>query len=277
METTINTPQTLPQEIIMDHYPDFAIDPAEVEQRRQELADYRRDHMVAGLDYGEMPSKSGRSGKYLLFKAGAEKLAALYGLAPLIEVINRVEDWDRDFVSYEVKVSLVNKRTTRVDGEGIGSCNSREKQYLNKGGAETANTILKMAKKRAYVDAVLSATRSSGLFTQEEEAVPGEVTPLRSVGGGTPAYRAPAHHDQRPVSNGRPACGPNAASEPHTENQARAIVGILRSQLGSENINFNQAVLNYTGRSFADLTKAEASSLIDQLKAKDTHQQRRAA
>ncbi len=31
------------------------------------------------------------------------------------------------------------------------------------------NTLLKMAKKRALVDAVLSATRSSGLFTQDIE------------------------------------------------------------------------------------------------------------
>lgn len=35
--------------------------------------------------------------------------------------------------------------------------------------ADTKNTILKMSKKRAKVDAVLSATRSSGLFTQDME------------------------------------------------------------------------------------------------------------
>lgn len=33
--------------------------------------------------------------------------------------------------------------------------------------ADVKNTVLKMAKKRAYVDAVISATRSSGIFTQD--------------------------------------------------------------------------------------------------------------
>jgi hypothetical protein len=35
--------------------------------------------------------------------------------------------------------------------------------------ASQKNTVLKMAKKRAYVDAVISATRSSGIFTQDVE------------------------------------------------------------------------------------------------------------
>jgi len=39
------------------------------------------------------------------------------------------------------------------------------------------NTLLKMAKKRALVDAVLSATRSSGLFTQDMEDIAPEPAP----------------------------------------------------------------------------------------------------
>lgn len=51
------------------------------------------------------------------------------------------------------------------------------------------NTILKMAKKRALVDAVLSATRSSGLFTQDMEdtardVIEGESRVIDEVGGG---------------------------------------------------------------------------------------------
>ena len=44
------------------------------------------------------------------------------------------------------------------------------------------NTLLKMAKKRALVDAVLSATRSSGIFTQDiEDFIEGEVIAETSV------------------------------------------------------------------------------------------------
>jgi len=43
---------------------------------------------------------------------------------------------------------------------------------LNEDIADLKNTILKMAKKRAKIDATLSATRSSGVFTQDIEDMP---------------------------------------------------------------------------------------------------------
>lgn len=64
---------------------------------------------------------------------------------------------------------LVNKRTGHIEAEGIGSCNTKEKKYCTQNAYNIANTILKMAKKRALIDAVLSATRSSGVFTQDIE------------------------------------------------------------------------------------------------------------
>lgn len=39
---------------------------------------------------------------------------------------------------------------------------------------DTVNTVLKMAKKRAKIDAVIGVTRSSGIFTQDLEETPGE-------------------------------------------------------------------------------------------------------
>ena len=60
------------------------------------------------------------------------------------------------------------------------------------------NTLLKMAKKRALVDAVLSATRSSGIFTQDiEDFIEGEIVEevpvteerARTVTAGHPAPR----------------------------------------------------------------------------------------
>ncbi|RYX80456.1 hypothetical protein EON83_28570, partial [bacterium] len=149
-----------------DAFPDFAVDPDEITRRTQMLKDYVRNHMIDGEDYGVIP---GGGMKPTLFKAGAEKLNAVFGLSPFVEVIAREENWDDGFVSYEVKVSLLNKRSDRIDAEGIGSCNSRERRYKNQDAANIANTVLKMAKKRALVDATLSATRASGMFTQDLE------------------------------------------------------------------------------------------------------------
>jgi hypothetical protein len=84
-------------------------------------------------------------------------------------VTNRTEDWDTGFVAYEVKVTLINKRTRDTEAEGIGSCNSRERRYKSQDAANVANTLLKMAKKRALIDATLSATGCSSIFTQDIE------------------------------------------------------------------------------------------------------------
>lgn len=82
--------------------------------------------------------------------------------------------------SYEVKVTLINKRTGHVESEGVGCCNSKERKYKNQDAFSICNTILKMAKKRALVDAVLSATRTSGLFTQDIEELYIEAAPPKS-------------------------------------------------------------------------------------------------
>jgi hypothetical protein len=54
----------------------------------------------------------------------------------------------------DTDLSIVSQPTGRVENEDI---------------ADLKNTILKMSKKRAKVDATLSATRSSGIFTQDME------------------------------------------------------------------------------------------------------------
>lgn len=58
--------------------------------------------------------------------------------------------------------------------------------------ADSYNTVLKMAKKRSYVDGILTVTAASELFTQDvEETVEGEVV------NGSPAAQAPASDELR--------------------------------------------------------------------------------
>jgi hypothetical protein len=73
------------------------------------------------------------------------------------------------FFHYDAKVTLVDKRTGQLEAEGVGSCNSRENRYSGKDPCSIANTLLKMAEKRAYISAVLSGTKSSSFFTQDIE------------------------------------------------------------------------------------------------------------
>lgn len=154
--------------------PSFAVSLEEVEARIQMLQQFVKRYMIKGEDYGEVPGIP----KPTLLKPGAEKLCDVYGFSKMVEVKNRVEDWEKGFFHYEVKVTLTNKRTGLVEAEGVGSCNSKEKKYRYQDAYTIVNTVLKMGKKRALIDAVLSATRSSGMFTQDiedlDDVVPGK-------------------------------------------------------------------------------------------------------
>ncbi len=151
--------------------PDMAIGFSEVKERIQLLQLFVKDFMKQGQDYGVIPGCN----KPSLLKPGAEKLCDVFGFSKLCEVTNRIEDWDKGFFCYEVKVSLVNKKTGVIEAEGLGSCNSKEKKFRYQDAYSVTNTLLKMSKKRALVDAVLSATRASGLFTQDIEDMQEEI------------------------------------------------------------------------------------------------------
>lgn len=119
--------------------------------------------MVPNIDYGFIPGCS----KPMLFKSGAEKLCDIYGLTKQIEVVKHMEDWDKGIFHYEVKATLINKRSGCIESEGVGCCNNREKKFAGQDPFSVVNSILKMAKKRAVVDATLAATRTSGIFSQD--------------------------------------------------------------------------------------------------------------
>ena len=143
--------------------PNLTIDMENAKNRILELQEFIRYMMVPAIDYGFIPGCP----KPMLFKSGAEKLCDIYGLSKQIEITQRFEDWDKGIFHYEVKAILKNKRTGQVEAEGIGSCNSREKKFASMNPFSAVNSILKMAKKRAIVDATLTATRTSGIFSQD--------------------------------------------------------------------------------------------------------------
>lgn len=273
--TNYNQPMTNERDSEMpDVFPDFAVSLEEAGLRIRMLGEFVRDHMTEGEDYGVIP---GTSTKPTLFKPGAEKLNAIFGLAPIVEITNRVEDWDKGFVAYEIKVTLLNKRTTNVEAEGIGNCNSRERRYKNQDAANIANTILKMAKKRALIDATLSATRASGIFTQDLEDMEIErveredsaryeravaASTARGENGATSSTRngfVPAKEAREDyVANG------TANSNVLTEAQRGAILAIANKVFGK---NTKDEMAKMVDKPISQMTKSEASILIDKLRS----------
>ncbi len=143
--------------------PNIIVTVKQAQKRIDKLKEFVNEIMVAGIDYGIIPEVN----KPALLKPGAEKLCDAFGFSKRVEVINRLEDWDKGVFHYEVKVTLICKKTGLLEAEGIGSCNSKESAYSELMGHDVVNTVMKMAKKRALVDAVLTATRSSDIFTQD--------------------------------------------------------------------------------------------------------------
>lgn len=148
-----------------------------------------------GQDYGDIPGTS----KPTLLKPGGEKITMMMGLVPEYDFLKVDEDFEKGFFNYDIRCKLF-KNEYKVS-EGIGSCNSKETKYRyiwvpsnevpghldketlkvserynrtqyrieNPEICSLANTILKMAKKRAFIDAVLQVASLSEIFTQDIE------------------------------------------------------------------------------------------------------------
>lgn len=147
-------------------------------------------------DYGVITGTS----KPTLLKPGAEKILMLLGLTSEYDIIEKVEDYEKGIFAYTIKCTLL-KNGLKIT-EGVGSCNSKEDKYRwrwvkepdlpsdtytadlktkDNGHGKTlyrvendeiysqANTILKMAKKRAQIDATLTVGALSQIFTQDIE------------------------------------------------------------------------------------------------------------
>lgn len=122
--------------------------------------------VVEGHDIGVIPGTR----KPTLLKPGAEKIVMMMGLSSRFEIMDRVEDYDKGFFAYNLRCVLSRDGYDIV--QGVGHCNSREKKYVDQDPYSITNTILKMAKKRAYVDAALSVASLSDVFTQDLEDLP---------------------------------------------------------------------------------------------------------
>jgi len=164
--------------------------------------------LVESHDFGKIP---GCGDKPTLLKPGAEKILMALGLTSDYEILKATEDFnDKGFFAYTIKCTLL-KGENKIT-EGLGHANSKEKKWayefvlekdLPKGidkellkskkfegqfgtyykyeveadANSKANTILKMAKKRAQVDAVLTVASLSEIFTQDFDDLPPEEVP----------------------------------------------------------------------------------------------------
>lgn len=261
------------------------LDPKIVEHQLDQIMELQRSVLKEGVDYGKVPGGN----KPGLFKPGAEAILAMYGYAPAsILILERTENWSGEpFFRYIIEVTLVHKRTGSPAGVGVGECNSLERKYQKKvctiydrshrhgiGCYERftadefdysgVNTFLKMATKRALVDATLNSTMAARIFTQDlEDKDPGHpAAPKRR------AREAPSTDPGPPPETpARPGPGNGSASEgPRTDAQEKAIYGAGLKRHGLTRPQLAAVVKERTASTDTkELTYAEASELIDYL------------
>jgi hypothetical protein len=126
----------------------------------------QKEVLEENVDYGFPAKKRTESQKPSLYKSGAEKLIRLFNLTPEFEIIKEIEA--ERFIMYKF-VCRLKTQDEHIIGIGYGACNSKEKDGWNKNPWVFQNSILKIAKKRSLVDAVLTGLGASNVFTQDLE------------------------------------------------------------------------------------------------------------
>jgi|LSQX01.2.fsa_nt_gb hypothetical protein len=178
---------------------------AGVKARVQLVQSVMRGVMKEGTHYGVIPGTKEKS----LRKPGAEILGLTFQFAPryAIEDLSELPE----VVRYRIQCDLYHQEAGTFIGSGHGEASSDEDKYRwrkavceeefeatpedrrrvkwakGQGGstysvrqvrmepADIANTVLKMAEKRSFVDAIRTATACSDMFAQDLEDLPSEV------------------------------------------------------------------------------------------------------
>lgn len=199
--------------------------------------------LIAGVDFGIIPNCK----KPTLLKSGAEKILNYLGLIARTEVTNRVEDYNVGFFSYETKVYLIDYNGV-VKGEGIGITNTREGKYAKSNGYAVQNTVLKMAKKRALVDAALNVGNLSARFTQDVEDM--NIEP-DNAGGKNPEEL------KQPTKPPRPA----------TKKQLEYLQKLMHQHSNTPETMNKYVKQTYGIDDYTKITGVQASELIEKYKA----------
>lgn len=174
---------------------------AAIGAERTAIRQLMKEHMKDGVHFMTIPGTP----KPSLTKPGSELILSMFHIAaePIVDDLSTPDE-----MRYRVFVQLTEMGSGRILGKGVGEASSAETKYqwramvcqqefdetpadrrrvIYKKGyqgnaptrvfqvrtemSDVANTILKMAKKRAQIDATLTVTAASDLFMQDAEEV----------------------------------------------------------------------------------------------------------
>lgn len=240
--------------------------------------------MKKEIHYGTIPGTQ----KPTLFKAGSEKILSTFRIAVELDV----EDLSTvDCYRYRVKARGVIP-SGEIVGCGIGECSTDEDKYRwrgaindkeweatpedrkrvkyikptswNKDGevrqirtnpADLANTVLKMAKKRAQIDLTLTATAASDVFEQDLTDLPDEIRDELLKGEQPPKGKPEVNQPQRRTA-------PPAQDGHITDAQKK----LLYARLKAADVSPDAFCAHYKIESITDLPFAEMNAALETIK-----------
>lgn len=220
-------------------------------EKRKVLTKFIADHMKRGTDYGpihmkkDCPNKYNCENKYhfskdCLFKPGAEKFVSLMNLKSLYKKDTDTWEMSGNVPGLFCYICELVDQKGKVVGEGRGSSSIQEKG--------SANQAIKIAEKRAKMDAVLSTGGLSDFFTQD----------LEDMGDAKNETPSPIVEDQENIKKDILSPAPIA------EQQKTTLMQLL-PKTGKSIADMPKLVLFVTKNrkdSYKDMTYKEAQALI---------------
>jgi hypothetical protein len=235
--------------------------------------------MKDGTHYGKIPGTP----KPSLWKPGAEVLCVTFHIAPSY----RVDDLsDEDCIRYQMTCVGTHQRTSAILGEGMGECSSNEEKYkwrrttgpkefeateerrrrvkygydrearaeyevrqVRTEPADIANTVLKMACKRAQIAMTLNVTAASDIFTQDLEDLPPEIREGMESEDGDRGHRGKPTTREPKAAAGTGKC---------TAPQA----GLLQKRLDASGVPLNEFLTKFEVDEIASLPFAKVDEAL---------------
>ena len=253
------TPEIAPAALVVLTTKDLQTRIEEETEQRKLITQFISNHMKDGVDFGRIHISKNCEDKYScsyakhpghfskpsLFKPGSEKFVSLFHFRPTFE---RDDDtWEmagKPAGLFCYKCNLIAPNGAIV-GEGRGTARVGEKQ------GQTENNVVKIAEKRAQIDAVLRTGGLSDFFTQDIEDMnldQDQEKPRQPVD-------RPQQSPKQEYNGNKPLVGKIS------ENQQRAIVASIK-RLG---VTEEDLKTKFNVASIVDLSKQDASNIIDKL------------
>ena len=245
--------------------------------------------MKDGTHYGVIPGCKQPS----LYKPGSEALLSAFKISvePEVKTIR-----DGDHISYEVRCIGRHMQSGIVIGIGVGEASTAEDKYAWRGAvcveefdgtpdtrkrvkwfkghqdkpaysinqvrtnvADIANTVLKMAKKRAQIDLCLTALAASDIFTQDLEDLPEEYRDGMGEGQQKPKPNRYQAKDRGTGSGGGSGSG-DAATE--------AQVKLIGSKLDQAGKSAQELCEKFGVGAVPELKKGQVNQVLDWIAGK---------